>query len=135
MNLSTENKIMDLRNRLVVAQGEEEGVGGIGSLRLRDAKCCFWNGLTMRSCCVALRTMSRYLQHSTTMGEKIYVYMYVSVTNLQSKVTIYYGLKAWKLEYVRNFYQLIRKGQTIQFLKVGKLHKQDYIRGRNRNGP
>ena len=35
MNLSTEKKIMDLQNRLVVAQGEEEGVGGIGSLRLR----------------------------------------------------------------------------------------------------
>ena len=34
------------------------------------ANYCFWNGLTMRSC-VALRSMSRYLQQSTTMGEKI----------------------------------------------------------------
>ena len=33
-----------------------------------DANYCFWNGLTMRSCCVALRTMSRYLQWSMTMG-------------------------------------------------------------------
>ena len=49
-----------------------EGVGGIGSLGLTDANYCFWNGLTMRSCCVALRTMSRYLQ-----WEKNYVYMYV----------------------------------------------------------
>ena len=74
MNLSTEKKIMDLENRLVVAQGEEEGKGveGIGSLELTDANYCFWNGLTMRSCCVALRTMSRYLQHSMTMGEKIF---------------------------------------------------------------
>jgi len=27
MNLSTEKKIMDLENRLVVAKGEREGVG------------------------------------------------------------------------------------------------------------
>ena len=32
MNLSTEKKIMDLENRLVVAKGEGEGVGGTGSL-------------------------------------------------------------------------------------------------------
>ena len=76
MNLSTEKKIMDLENRLVVAWWE--GVGGIGSLRLRDANYCFWNGLTMRSCCVALRTMSKYLQLSTTMGEKI---MYTCMCN------------------------------------------------------
>ena len=32
--------------------GEGEGVGGIGSLGLTGANYCFWNGLTMRSCCV-----------------------------------------------------------------------------------
>ena len=32
MNLSTEKKIMDLKNRLVVAKGEDEGVGGTGNL-------------------------------------------------------------------------------------------------------
>ena len=32
MSLSTEKKIMDLENRLVVAKGEEEGVGWIGEL-------------------------------------------------------------------------------------------------------
>ena len=37
MNLSTEKKIMDLENRLVVAQGEREGVRGIWSLGLTDA--------------------------------------------------------------------------------------------------
>ena len=47
MNLSTEKKLMGLENRLVVAQGEWEGVGGIGTLRLMDANYCFWNGLTM----------------------------------------------------------------------------------------
>ena len=37
MNLSTEKKIMDLGNRLVVAKGEGEGVGWIGGLRIIDA--------------------------------------------------------------------------------------------------
>ena len=37
MNLSTEKKIMDLQSRLVVAQGEGEGMGWIGSLGLIDA--------------------------------------------------------------------------------------------------
>ena len=55
----------------MVAQGEGEGMGRIGSLGLTDANYCFWNGLTMRSRCVALRAMSRYLQCSMTMGEKI----------------------------------------------------------------
>ena len=36
-NLSTEDKIMDLENRLVVAKGEGEGVGWIGSLGLINA--------------------------------------------------------------------------------------------------
>ena len=70
MNISTEKKIIDLENRLVAARGEREGVGGIGSLGLTDANYCSWNGFTMRSCCVALRTMSRYLNRNTTMGEK-----------------------------------------------------------------
>ena len=40
MNISTEKNIMDLENRLVVAKGEGEGVGWIGSLRLIDANYC-----------------------------------------------------------------------------------------------
>jgi len=46
---------MDLENKLVVSWGEGEGVGWIGTLGLTDANYCFWNGLTMRSCCVELR--------------------------------------------------------------------------------
>ena len=61
MNLSVEKKIMDLENRLVAAWWEGEGAGGTGSLGLRDANYCFWSGLAMRSCCVALGTMSCYL--------------------------------------------------------------------------
>ena len=58
MNLSTEKKIMDLEKRLVVAKGVGEGVGWIGSFGLIDTNYCFWNGLAMRSCCVALGTRS-----------------------------------------------------------------------------
>ena len=71
MKLSTAKKLIDLENRLVVAEGEGEGVVWTGNLGLMDANYCFWNGLTMGSCCVALRTMSRYLQRSMTMGENI----------------------------------------------------------------
>ena len=53
-----------------------EGVGGIGSLGLMHANYCSWNGSTMRSCFVALRTMSRYLQRNPKMGGKsMYTYM------------------------------------------------------------
>ena len=36
MNISSEKKIMDLENRLLAAQWERGGVGGIGSLGLSD---------------------------------------------------------------------------------------------------
>ena len=38
INLSTEKKLMDLENRLVVAKREGEGVGWTGNLGLIDAK-------------------------------------------------------------------------------------------------
>ena len=37
INLSTEKKLMDLENRLVVSKGEGEGVGWTGNLGLVDA--------------------------------------------------------------------------------------------------
>ena len=61
MNLSTEKKIMDLEDRLEVAKGEGEGVGYFGSLGLIDAYSCLWNGLAMRSYCVAVGTLSSHL--------------------------------------------------------------------------
>ena len=42
MNLSTEKKLMDLENRLVVAKGEGEGVGWTRNLGLTDANYCLW---------------------------------------------------------------------------------------------
>ena len=44
MNLSTEKKLMDLENRLVVAKGEEEGVRSTGNLGLTDANYCLLKG-------------------------------------------------------------------------------------------
>ena len=54
-------KIMDLENRLVIAKGEGEGMGWIGSLGVTDADYCLWNGLAMRSCWVAPETVSSHL--------------------------------------------------------------------------
>ena len=61
MNLSTEKKIMDLENRLVIAKGQGEGVRWTGSLGLIDADRCLWDGLAMGFCCVALGTPSSHL--------------------------------------------------------------------------
>ena len=44
MNLSTEKKIMDLENRLVVAKGKGERVGQVGNLGLIVADYYLWNG-------------------------------------------------------------------------------------------
>jgi len=52
MKFSTEKKIMDFENRLLVAKGDGEGVGFTGSLVLINADSCLQNALTMRSCCV-----------------------------------------------------------------------------------
>ena len=60
MNLSIEKKLMDLEKRLMVAKGEEEGVGWSGSLGLIDANYYILSG-EMRSCCIAQGTISSYL--------------------------------------------------------------------------
>ena len=43
MNISTEKKLMDLKNKLVVTKGEMEGVGWTESLGLIDANPCTWS--------------------------------------------------------------------------------------------
>ena len=78
MNTSTEKKIIDLENRLAAAWGEREGVGGIRSLGLKDAIYCSWNGFTMRLCCVALRTMSRYLITTQQWEKKVCIHVCVT---------------------------------------------------------
>ena len=54
----------------ISAQGGGGGSGMDWELGIMDANYCFWDGLTMRSCCAALRNMSRYLHWSMKMGEK-----------------------------------------------------------------
>ena len=44
MNFSIERKLMDLKNRLVVAKREGEGVRYTEILGLIDANYCLWNG-------------------------------------------------------------------------------------------
>ena len=44
MNLSTEKKITDMENRIVVAKGEGAGVGGAGNWGLIDTNYCLWGG-------------------------------------------------------------------------------------------
>ena len=57
MNLSTEKKIMDLENRLVVAKGEGERVGWTGNLGLVYA---FGMGEQL-DCCIAQGAISDHL--------------------------------------------------------------------------
>jgi len=61
MNLSAKKENHGLWNKLMIVEGEGKGVGWIGSLGLIDKNYCFWNGLAMRSSCVALGTMSSHL--------------------------------------------------------------------------
>ena len=59
MNLSTENKIMDLGEETCGCQG---GGGGIGmDWEFGDANYCLWNGKAIRSCFIALGTISSHI--------------------------------------------------------------------------
>ena len=78
MNLSTEKKIMDLENRLVVVRGEGEGVGWIRSLGLMDASYCLWNGVAMRSCCVTLDTVSSHKMEQENVRKKECIHVCVA---------------------------------------------------------
>ena len=83
---------MDLENRLVVAKGEREGVGCIGSLGFIDADYCLWNGRAMRSCCVALGTMSGHLRRSMICEKKECIQVCVNwVTMLYSRKKMLLG--------------------------------------------
>ena len=42
--LHNRNRLIDMENRLVAAEGERKEVGWTGSLGLVDIKYCIWNG-------------------------------------------------------------------------------------------
>ena len=44
MNFSTEKKLIDLENKLVIAKGKGEGVEWTWNLGLVDANYSLWNG-------------------------------------------------------------------------------------------
>ena len=67
---------MDMKNRLVVAEGE--GVGWTRSLELVDANYCIWTGKAMRFCCIAQGTLSRHLRWNMMEGnvrKRMYIYV------------------------------------------------------------
>ena len=71
-------KSLTWRIDLWLPGGERERVGGIRSVGLSDANYRSWNRFTMRSCSVALRTMSRCLYRNRTEGGKKCIH--ISVT-------------------------------------------------------
>ena len=84
MNLSTEHRLIDMENRLVVAKGKGERVGWMGSLGLADANYYISNGWAIRSCSIAQGTISNHLWQNMIEYEKknvcIYIYIYICKT-------------------------------------------------------
>ena len=77
MNLSTEKKLMDLENRLVVAKGEEEGAGGIGVLGVNRYRLLplEWISNEILLCSTENYVQSLMMEHGNI--KKKHVYMYV----------------------------------------------------------
>ena len=69
MNLSTEKKIMDMENRLVVAEGE--GVGWTGNLGLTDANYCLWNEVLLYS--TGNYIYSLMMEHDNVRKKNVYM--------------------------------------------------------------
>ena len=61
INLSTENQqIHRYGEQTQSCQGRGGGNGWTGSLRLVDTNYWVWSGKAMRSCCIALETISSH---------------------------------------------------------------------------
>ena len=94
----------------VVAKGEGEQVGWIGSLGLIDTNYCFRKRLATRSCCVALGIMSSRLWWSMIMWEKrMYTCMCNWVTTLYSRKTNCTGEIIKKIKKRKNELKMISK--------------------------
>ena len=124
MKVSTKKKIVDLENRLVAARGgERKGVGGIWSLGLMDANYCSWNGFTMRSCCVALRTMSRYLHRNTAMGGKVCIHVCVIWSPCCSSEKKKEVIKGEKKKYQEGLFFFL----SLSSSSPRRVHKKDNV--------
>ena len=77
MNLSTEKKIMDLENRLVVAKGEEEGVGWIGELGVNRCRLLplEWISNEMLLCSTGNYVWSLMMEHDNVRKKNVYMYV------------------------------------------------------------
>ena len=100
MKLSTEKKITDLENRLMVAWGQREGVRWIESLGLMDANYYLWNGLAMRSCRVTLRTIQLLMMEHDNVKKRMYTCMCNWVTMLYSRKKMYWGNNKNKIKFI-----------------------------------
>ena len=87
MNLSTEKKIKDLENGLVVARGEGEGVGCIGSLLLKLP--LEWISNEILLCSTGNYVQSLMMEHDSV-RKKMYTCMCNWVTILYSRKKIMY---------------------------------------------
>ena len=92
MNLSTEKKIMDLENRLVVAKGEGEGVGWMGCLGLTD-RCKLllleWISNEILPCSTENYVWSLMMEHDNERKKNAYMYVLLgscTVENWQNTV-------------------------------------------------
>ena len=74
--LSTEKKIMDLENRLVVAMGEGEGVGWMGSMVLIDAILPLeWISNEILLCSIKNYVYSLMMEHANVRKKNVYMYV------------------------------------------------------------
>ena len=77
MKLSTEKKILDLENRLVVAKGEVEGLEWIGNLGLIDADILplEWISSVILLCNTGNYVYSLMMEHGNVRKKSVYMYV------------------------------------------------------------
>ena len=76
MNLSTEKKLLDLENRLVVAKGEAEGVGWTGSLGVNRCRLLplEWISNEILLCNNGNYVWSLTMEHNNVQKKNVYMY-------------------------------------------------------------
>ena len=88
-----------------------------------DANYCSWNGFTMRSCYVALRTMSRYLHRNTTMGGKVCIHVCVIWSPCCSSEKKKEVIKGEKKKYQEGLFFFL----SLSSSSPRRVHKKDNV--------